>query len=224
MNANSFLDQLLKNGAAALGSATQAANSPDGRKYATGAAVGGVLGLLLGSRSGRRLGGSAIKLGSVAALGMLAWKTYNEWQAQQAQQADTGSAPAPAATQIAPPALPAPQADAHGRALLKAMIAAAKSDGHLDERERELVQAELRRTQAGDELSNWVQAELQQPVSATVVAAQASGPEMAAEIYLASVLVVDETTAPERAYLDELAQALRLAPSLQADLEARARA
>jgi uncharacterized membrane protein YebE (DUF533 family) len=47
---------------------------------------------------------------------------------------------------------------------------------------------------------------------------------MAAEIYLASVLVVDETSAVERAYLDQLAQALRLAPSLQADLEARARA
>lgn len=223
MNANSLLDQLLKTGAAALGNATQAATSPDGRKYATGAAVGGVLGLLLGSRSGRRLGGSAIKLGSVAALGMLAWKTYNDWQAQQ--QAGAGAATAPAAAAPStPPALPAPQAEAHGRAMLKAMIAAAKSDGHMDERERELVQAELRRSNTGDELSRWVQAELQQPVDAADVAAQASGPEMAAEIYLASVLVVDETTAMERAYLDQLAQALRLAPSLQADLEARARA
>jgi uncharacterized membrane protein YebE (DUF533 family) len=124
--------------------------------------------------------------------------------------------------------LPAPQADAHGRALLKAMIAAAKSDGHLDARERELVQAELRRTQAdGETQCNWVQAELQRPLDAgevAAVAAQASGPEMAAEIYLASVLVVDETPPPERAYLDSLAQALRLAPSLQAGLEARARA
>jgi uncharacterized membrane protein YebE (DUF533 family) len=230
MNANSLLDQLLKTGAAALGNATQAASSPDGRKYATGAAVGGVLGLLLGSRSGRRLGGSAIKLGSVAALGMLAWNTYNDWQAQQAQagaagaggEAGAGAKGAP--VQSAPPALPAPQADAHGRALLKAMIAAAKSDGHLDERERELVQAELRRTDAGAELSHWVQVELQQPLNAAAVAAQATGPEMAAEIYLASVLVVDETSAVERAYLDQLAQALRLAPSLQADLEARARA
>ena len=226
MNANSFLDQLLKTGAAALGNATQAATSPDGRKYATGAAVGGVLGLLLGSRSGRRLGGSAIKLGSVAALGMLAWKSYNEWQAQQ--QAAAGASPAPtAAAPSAPPALPAPQADAHGRALLKAMIAAAKSDGHLDARERELVQAELQRSNADGEMSAWVQAEMQRPLDAgevAAVAAQATGPEMAAEIYLASVLVVDETSPQERAYLDSLAQALRLAPSLQAGLEAQARA
>jgi uncharacterized membrane protein YebE (DUF533 family) len=46
-------------------------------------------------------------------------------------------------------------------------------------------------------------------------------PEMAAEIYLASVLVVDETTTMERAYLDELAMQLRLEPGLKAALEAK---
>jgi uncharacterized membrane protein YebE (DUF533 family) len=45
---------------------------------------------------------------------------------------------------------------------------------------------------------------------------------MAAEVYLASLLVVDETTTMERAYLDELARRLQLAPGLKADLEARA--
>jgi uncharacterized membrane protein YebE (DUF533 family) len=45
---------------------------------------------------------------------------------------------------------------------------------------------------------------------------------MAAEVYLASLLVVDETTTMERAYLDELARRLRLDPGLKADLEARA--
>ena len=47
---------------------------------------------------------------------------------------------------------------------------------------------------------------------------------MAAEIYLASVLVVDDTTTMERAYLDELARQLKLAPGLKAELEARAKA
>jgi uncharacterized membrane protein YebE (DUF533 family) len=45
---------------------------------------------------------------------------------------------------------------------------------------------------------------------------------MAAEVYLASLLVVDETTTMERAYLDELARRLQLDPGLKADLEARA--
>jgi uncharacterized membrane protein YebE (DUF533 family) len=38
------------------------------------------------------------------------------------------------------------------------------------------------------------------------------------------VLVVDQTTTMERAYLDALARELRLAPTLKADLEARAAA
>ena len=66
--------------------------------------------------------------------------------------------------------------------------------------------------------------EVARPVDPADVAASASGPEMAAEIYLASVLVVDETTVMERAYLDELARQLKLAPGLKAELEARAAA
>jgi len=38
------------------------------------------------------------------------------------------------------------------------------------------------------------------------------------------VLVVDETTTMERAYLDELARRLNLAPGLKIDLEQRAAA
>jgi uncharacterized membrane protein YebE (DUF533 family) len=54
------------------------------------------------------------------------------------------------------------------------------------------------------------------------VAAGVTSPQMAAEVYLASLLVVDETTTMERAYLDELARRLQLDPGLKADLEARA--
>jgi uncharacterized membrane protein YebE (DUF533 family) len=230
MNAQSFLDQLLKTGMSTLGAATEAARGPDMGKYATGAAVGGVLGLLLGSSGGRRLGGKAIRYGSMAAIGALAWKAYQDYQATQRAQAPAGAAVAPPAT--APTALPAPSFDAlpaqqieqHGQAMLKAMIAAAKSDGHMDERERELVQTELTRIDADAATRRWVDGELRRPVDPADVAAAATSPEMAAEIYLASLLVVDETTTMERAYLDELARQLRLAPALQADLEARARA
>ncbi len=69
-----------------------------------------------------------------------------------------------------------------------------------------------------------MQSELHRPVDPAAVAAAASGPEVAARIYLASLLVVDETTVMERAYLDELARQLRLAPELKASLESRAAA
>ena len=65
--------------------------------------------------------------------------------------------------------------------------------------------------------------ELRRPVEPADVAAAATSPQLASEIYLASVVVADETTTMERAYLDELARALKLDPALRQDLEARAR-
>lgn len=225
MNAQSLIDQLLKTGLAAVNDARGAVQGAQDRgdldKYLKGAAAGGALALLLGTRRGRRIGGSALKIGSVAALGMLAWKTYQDWQTQQ--QARAPDAGARAAT--APPlALAPPQAEAHDRVLLKAMIAAAKSDGHLDERERQLVEAELRRSEADAELRSWVEAELRRPVEPADVAAGADTPELAAEVYLASLVVVDQTSTMERAYLDALARELRLDSGLRTQLEARAAA
>ena len=219
MSAFSLLEQMLKSGLPAAGSPQR----DDLNKYAKGAAVGGVLGLLLGTRRGRGIGGKASKYGMVAAIGALAWKAWQQHQAQQAGAAVAPGASAPV-TPAAFAALPAPQLEAHSRAMLKALIAAAKSDGHMDERERGLVHAELQRSEADAATRAWVDAELARPLGPADVAAAATGPEMAAEIYLASLLVVDETSTMERAYLDALARELRLAPSLKADLEARAAA
>lgn len=220
MNIQSLLNQLLQSAGA-----DNPARRADMGKYATGAAVGGVLGLLLGTRGGRNMGGKVLKYGSVAAIGALAWKAYQDHQAQQsAASGGMAAQPAPSA-QPAPTrfeALPAPQQEQHSQAMLTAMIAAAKADGHLDERERGLLQAELQRVQADEATQQWAARAIDKPASAAEVAALAQGPEMAAEIYLASVLVVDESNPAERSYLDDLAQRLRLAPSLKADLEAKA--
>lgn len=215
MNASSFLDQLLRTGVAQV---QDIGRTPHIDKYAKGAAVGGLLGLLLGNRRGRAIGGSALKVGSVVALGALAWKAYNEWQAQQ-----KGSAAA-AAAQATPPALPAPQAEARGRALLAALIAAAKADGHVDDAERARIDEALQHTAADAATRAWVHDELHRPVDAAAVAALATTPELAAELYLASALVAGEPTAMERAYLDQLARGLRLDAGLQRRLEAQAAA
>lgn len=225
MSASSLLDQLLQTGLAAVNDARSAVQGAQARgdldKYAKGAAAGGVLALLLGTRGGRRIGGSALRLGSMAALGMLAWKTYQDWQARQQGQLQ---AQAPAAAASAPAALPAPKAEARSRVLLKAMIAAAKSDGHVDARERERFEAELHRAEADPQLLAWIETELSRPLEPADVAAGATTPELAAEVYLASLLVVDETSTMERAYLDALALELRLDAGLKAQLEAQAAA
>jgi len=228
MSIQNLLQELLQSGASQF---EQARQSGDLEKYAKGAAAGGALALLLGSRRGRSLGGKVLKIGTVAALGTLAWRAYNDWRAKEQGHAPATAAGAPLTSALPAPTsfvqLPAPELENHSRAMLKAMIAAAKSDGHMDERERGAVEAELQRLESvGSDPATrgWAEEELRRPVEPAEVAAVSTSPEMAAEIYLASVLVVDETTTMERAYLDELARQLQLAPALKADLEARAKA
>jgi uncharacterized membrane protein YebE (DUF533 family) len=222
MGAQSMLDQLLKSGLSMLdnqGAAPVASGLGLG-KLGPGVAVGGVLGLLLGTKRGRSMGGAALKYGSVAALGAVAFRAYTQWQAQQAATTPA-TANAPVRTVNL---LPAPEAEAHSRAMLQAMVAAAKSDGHLDERERGLIDSELLRLLADAGERSWLEVELRRPLDPAEVAKAAATPEIAAEMYLASLLVVDDTSFMERAYLDELARQLRLPAGLKAELETQAKA
>lgn len=192
-----------------------------------GAAVGGALGLLLGNKSRKLggLGGKAVKYGSVAALGYAAWKIYEQHQRNQqpaSQPASTVTSnpwPAPAKAQ---PQLATPELELHSRLMLKAMIAAAKADGHVDERERGLIEAELQRQNAEPAERSWLEQELRRPLDPAEVASVVQAPEQAAEVYLASLLVADETSFMERAYLDELARQLKLPEALKRELEAQA--
>jgi uncharacterized membrane protein YebE (DUF533 family) len=218
MGAGNLLDQLLRSGLSGLQQGGRGGVSSDWGKFGAGAATGGVLGLLLGSKRGRSYGGKALKYGSVAALGALAFRAWQQYQANQA-------AATPAAQPLAPQTidrLPPPQAEPHARAMLQAMVAAAKADGHLDDRERELVQAELRRQGGDAELQAWFERELRQPLDPAEVARAATSPEVASEMYLASLLVADETNFMERAYLDELARQLKLPQGLKVELERQA--
>ncbi|WQG59937.1 DUF533 domain-containing protein [Pseudomonas sp. RTB3] len=63
----------------------------------------------------------------------------------------------------------------------------------------------------------------QQTLDPADVARAAGTPEMAAEMYIASVMLVDEENFMEKSYLDELARQLRLEPGLKAELEKQVR-
>ena len=121
MSIQNLLQQLLQSGAAQVERARQ---SGDLGKYATGAAAGGALALLLGSQRGRRIGASALKLGSVAAIGALAWKAYQDHQAAQQAQPPAGAAGAPQPTPSVPgfAALPAPQLERHSQEIGRAHV------------------------------------------------------------------------------------------------------
>ncbi len=218
MSAQAMLEQLLKSGLSLVDAGKAKVGpgpGPGWGSFGTGAAAGGALGLLLGSKRGRKFGGKALKVGSVAALGLLAYKAYNDWQAKQQGGVQPGAAPVPvpAALPRTVDRLPAPEVEQHSLAM---------ADGHLDERERGLLEAELARLDADPSTRRWLEDEVRRPLDPAEVARAAATPELAAEIYLASLLVADETSFMERAYLDELARQLRLPEGLKAELERQA--
>jgi len=234
MITSSLLDQLLKSGQGLLqnkGSQSGNVNSPGSGSgdflsgggglgnllsgFGGGALTGGAIGLLLGNKKARKVGGKVAMYGGLAALGVVAYKAYSNWQSQQAQ-----------ASQSAPQTIdrvPSTQVEQHSHAILKSLIAASKADGHIDDNERQLIEAEISKMTSDMALRRWVEAELNKPLDPTDVARAATTPEMAAEMYIASVMMVDEESFMERSYLTELARQLNLDPNLKNELEAQVR-
>lgn len=213
-------------GAGLGGIAAQAKGMWDGQStLAKGAIAGGLLGVLLGGKDTRRLAGTALKIGGAAALGGLAYKAYSDWQAGK-----SAAAPAPGTTPVALPApegtpfLPSDPAAAEDLSvrLLQAMVAAAKADGHVTGMERRRIDTQLSQLGLGPEAQALITAELDAPLDPGRIAALARGPEEAAEIYAASLLVVDPDAPAEKGYLAMLAARLRLDPGLVEHLHARA--
>lgn len=191
-----------------------------------GAVAGSLAALLLGSKAGREIGGEALKLGGMAAVGALAYKAYRDWQ--------SGKPPAPpqeAARQAPPPPLmlPAPSGtpfnpasesaqQSLARSLLRAMIAATKADGHVDAQEQARIFAEMDKMALSSEDKAFVMDELRANLDVDAVARGATTPEQAAEIYAASLLAVTVDSAAERGYLAMLAARLDLDDALVAHL------
>jgi len=82
-----------------------------------------------------------------------------------------------------------------------------------------VIEGEFARIGTDGELQQWLHAELEKPLDPAEVARAGSTPEIASEMYLASLMVADEQSFMERAYLDELAKQLKLDPSLKSQLE-----
>lgn len=234
MNLTSLLNQALnsdivKQGKEQLSQASSSSNNTlnsltkDKSQLATlgaGAVGGGILGLLMGSKKTRKMGKKAIGVTSAAALGALAFKVYKDWQSNQPASEPEA---APSTLETSSTSLDAPNhADSltneekQNTLILQAMIAAAKADGHVDEQEQQQIQQAVEALGADPSVNLFVQQELSKPLDPAEIAT-----EEAAEVYLASLLVADEQNFMEKAYLQELAKQLNLAPDLVAQLSAQ---
>ncbi len=230
----------VKEGAARIGEATGARNaigratggqSPeelleklkglvrDNPMAATGAA-GGLGGLVLGTKTGRAMAGSAVRLGALALIGGLAYKAFQNYQAgkplidgvTQAEAAPAGSGFEPSAVTNESAAL-----------YIRAMIAAAAADGRIDAAEQAKVIGALKQGGIDAEAEEFLANELNNPASVQDLADAVTSPEEAVQLYTAARIAVEPDSAAEKQFLTALAAALGIDGKLAAHIDATTR-
>jgi uncharacterized membrane protein YebE (DUF533 family) len=187
-----------------------------------GAIAGGLLGVLL-SGGARRLIGSGVKVGGAAVIGGLAYKAYEDWKAGKSADEPDDLVALPQPDDRFSPQDP-DAADNLSMRLLQAMVAAAKADGHITPQERARIAEQLPRLGLGAEAQALLAEELDAPLDFARLAGLATTDAEAAEIYAASLLVVDPDAPAEKGYLAMLAARLKLDSGLVAHLHAKAAA
>jgi uncharacterized membrane protein YebE (DUF533 family) len=183
-------------------------------------ATGAIAAVLLGTGAGRALTGTALKLGGLAAVAGLAYKAYQNYQ--------SGNKPGAEGVEILPPPSDnafdpklAPQGEADfALTLVRAMIAAAKADGRIDEAERKHIGDKLKLSGFDGESEAFLMAEMERPIGIDELATSAQTDAQRVEIYAASRLAIDPDTRAERGYLDMLAGRLKLPDALVEHVEA----
>ncbi len=210
MDLNSILNQVLdvaKNSASKLETGNQTIDSLT--KVGGGAALGGILSMILG-RSG---GASLAKLGSLAVLGNLAYQAYQNYQKSQQNSQPN----------ISENAFDVLNSSSHvdaGELILRTMIAAAAADGEITEDEKQTIANE-----AGNnpELAQWLEQEIQNPISINeITRLVGNDTALASNVYLAARLVSKDLSRKEIIFLADLAQALGLDDALVEQLEKQA--
>ncbi len=103
----------------------------------------------------------------------------------------------------------------HAELVLKAMVNAAKSDGRIDDQEIQRIAGKLQEVGADAEDQRYVLTQMKKPMDTGELISAAKGrPELAAEIYAASLMAIEVDTPAEKDYLRDLASGLQLAPEV----------
>jgi len=233
MNTGDLLKRLMEGGlGGATGSGSAKSNALVSKLLNSGAASGllggalsGTLTSLLTGKKGKKLAKSALKVGGLAAVGGLAYVAYKRYQQGEPPRATPfrPSLDEPLAQAgFLPPDEDIASHNALGLALMQAMIAAAKADGHIDQEEHQRIFEQLNKLDLDAESKAFLLEELGKPLDVDAIVKLAVTPEVATELYTASLLAVDVDTPAERAYLQMLAARLNLAPALVEQIHATA--
>lgn len=181
-----------------------------------GRAVGGNQNLALGGLGalvGAIFGGGGKSMGGALGGGVMALLASMAFQALKGRGSRSPQVPL---------GLMEPQTEAdrqelerHAELVLKSMINAAKADGQIDKEEIRRIVGKLQEVGVDPETQQYVMAEMKKPMETQQLVAAAHGrPELAAEMYGASLLAIEVDTPAEKKYLEQLAAGLRLSPEV----------
>jgi len=166
--------------------------------------LGALAGAILGGGRGSAKG--AVGGGALAMLASLAFSALK----------NAGQAPAQPPRALYEPETPQQlqELEEDANVLVKAMINAAKADGAIDQMELKKIIGKFEEDGLTQEDKDLFMAESVRPLDLTGVIASAGGrPDMAAQIYAASLLAIEVDTPREQQYMQSLADGLRLAPA-----------
>lgn len=196
-------------GAISSGNKTQSGESGLG-KLLTPGALGGLAGLLVASKSSRKLlskyGTGALMVGGGAVAGTVLWNKYKDKiRAAHQDEPDYGK--------------PVASLDRRAERLITALVFAAKSDGHIDDQERAAIERQLREAGVESEGRAVVQQAIDQPLDPARLAQDIRDEEEALEIWYLSCAVIDVDHFMERSYLNALGDALKIPQEVREEIE-----
>jgi uncharacterized membrane protein YebE (DUF533 family) len=167
--------------------------------------LGALAGALMGGRRG--VGGAlrgGIGGGAMAMLGIMAFQALKKSGALRNLKVPLGLVEPKTASEKA-------ELERNEELVLKAMINAAKADGRMDESEIGRIVGKVQENGADNHEQAFLRAEMAKPMdTASLVAAAKGKPELAAELYAASLLAIEVDTPSENAYLEQLGKSLGL--------------
>ena len=188
-----------------LGQKGASASSGDGQglsKLLVPGALGGLAGLLVSNSSSRKLltkyGTSALLMGGGAVAGTVLWNKYKDRvRSTHQDEPQFGQQSSPL--------------DVRTERLILALVFAAKSDGHIDAREREAIDLQMREAGVEEQGRALVAQAIEQPLDPQRLARDV--------LYFLSCAAIDIDHFMERSYLNALGDALKIPQDVRDGIE-----
>ena len=191
-----------------------------GLTKATPGGVGGLVGAgALGALLGSFMSKGALQNAALVGAGAVAWNFYQKWS--QSQKESQPAEPAPVQQPVA--AVAPAELDPTARLLLRAMVFAARADGHIDATEQERISKVVAQMAPGQDTNALLGQLLNAPIDPAALAAEIRSAEQGEDLYRLSCMIVDIDHFMERSYLDALAAALKISEARKGQLEEEAR-